>query len=389
MEAFSYRSLLYVTMYISVLGGVLGLLTSLGWFLLPARSRRRQASRVALAGVGETAPEPEQGGRSGHPLLSAHSWALLGVCGLGLVVNFAAQASRYVEVQHWPAQTMYEVIPLGTTSAFLAALILYFVLGLHRQKNVARAFGDLFVGLIMAGIAVTISITLGLDPTGKALPPALQSYWFSTHISAYMFGYFTLFIATLAAWLHFCFKFWRGVLQPREYPLGRGTLLLTVLSTVVMVPFGTGGVAFGPGVLLLTGLFSLVSMRGPGKMSWFDGWEEGSDRFTFLIFVVGFPFLTAGLIQGALWAQEAWALYWGWDSKEVSALISWVFYIVYLHLRYVGGWRGEKSMWILLFGGISIYITFQLFGHLPASQSSLHRYTDMDSVPAEGMMGGG
>ena len=168
-----------------------------------------------------------------------------------------------------------------------------------------------------------------------------------------------------------------------------GTLLLTVLSTVVMVPFGTGGVAFGPGVLLLTGLFSLVSMRGPGKMSWFDGWEEGSDRFTFLIFVVGFPFLTAGLIQGALWAQEAWALYWGWDSKEVSALISWVFYIVYLHLRYVGGWRGEKSMWILLFGGISIYITFQLFGHLPASQSSLHRYTDMDSVPAEGMMGGG
>ena len=39
-----------------------------------------------------------------------------------------------------------------------------------------------------------------------------------------------------------------------------------------------------------------------------------------------------------------------------------------------------------VFGGLSIYITFQLFGYLPASQSSLHRYTDMSVVPAEGMM---
>ena len=50
------------------------------------------------------------------------------------------------------------------------------------------------------------------------------------------------------------------------------------------------------------------------------------------------------------------------------------------------GWRGEKGMFVLLMGGVSVYITFQLFGLLPASQSSLHRYTDMEVVPAEGMM---
>jgi ABC-type transport system involved in cytochrome c biogenesis permease subunit len=382
METFSYRSLLYLTQYIALAGGILGLLTSLGWFLLPALSRR---SAVAPAG----GPAPDQAPAGGFArLLRGASFSLLLISGLALVVNFAAQYARYVEVQHWPAQTMYEVIPLGTTSGFLAILILYFVLGLHRSRGVARGFGDLFVALVMVGAAITLQIVLGLDPTGKALPPALQSYWFSTHISAYMFGYFTLFIATLGAWLHFSFKFWRGLLQRREYPISRPFVLLTLGTALLLVPFGSMGVLMGPGILALAGLFSLLSMRGPNKMAWFDGWEEGADRFTFLIFVVGFPFLTAGLIQGALWAQEAWALYWGWDSKEVSALISWIFYVVYLHLRYVAGWRGEKGMWILLFGGISIYITFQLFGHLPASQSSLHRYTDMDSVPAEGMMGG-
>ncbi|MBC8329840.1 MAG: cytochrome c biogenesis protein CcsA [Planctomycetes bacterium] len=386
METFSYRSLLYVTMYISACGGLLGIVTAFGWFLRPLIAAGA-GRRAALAGGGDLGLDGAEGGSS--PLLRTSSWLLLATCGLAFVANLAAQAARYVEVQHWPAQTMYEVIPLGTTSCFLSVLILYFVIGLQRQRGVARGFGDLFVALLMGASAFILHYVLGLDPSGKALPPALQSYWFATHISAYMFGYFTLFIATVAAWLHFCFKFWRGVLQPREFPLRRGTLLLTLSSVVVMLPFGLLAQALGPGVLLLTGVFSLASMKLPGKMAWFDTWEEGADRFTFLIFMVGFPFLTAGLIQGGLWAQEAWALYWGWDSKEVSALISWIFYIVYLHLRFVAGWRGEKGMWILLFGGISIYITFQLFGHLPASQSSLHRYTDMESVPAEGMMGGG
>ncbi|RMH04115.1 MAG: hypothetical protein D6702_04090 [Planctomycetota bacterium] len=383
METFSYRSLLYLTSYLAWSGAVLGLCTALGWFLAPLFGRRR----AALAGAGEVevAAAP-----TGPPaVLRFASWLLPVLCAASFAVNLGAQFARYVEVQHWPAQTMYEVIPLGTTSGFLSVLILYFVLGLHRRRGVARGFGDLFVGLLFLGAALTLNYVLGLDPTGRALPPALQSYWFSTHISAYMFGYFTLFIATLGAWLHFCFRFWRGILEPAEHPLGRGTLAMTALAALIVVPFGTQGLLMGPGVLALTGLIAAVSRRLPGGMSWFDGWEAGSDRFTFLIFAVGFPFLTAGLIQGALWAQEAWALYWGWDSKEVSALISWVFYVVYLHLRYVAGWRGEKGMWILLFGGLSIYITFQLFGHLPASQSSLHRYTDMDSVPAEGMMGGG
>jgi len=369
METFSYRSLLQLTLAISAAGGVIGLLTTFCWFLQPLRAKK-EGQQIAEV----------------SPFLRVASWFLLFMCGLGLVANLAAQTSRYLEVRHWPAQTMYEVIPLGTTAGFLSVIVLYFVLGLNRTRGIARAFGDLFVALVMGGCAFTLAYVLKLDPSGRALPPALQSYWFSTHISAYMFGYFTLFIATLGAWLHFCFRFWRGVLRPKLHALPKRTFYGILFFAGCTIPFGSHGILLGPGVLLLSGLVSYVSLRGDSEMSWFDSWETGADRFTWLIFVVGFPFLTAGLVQGALWAQEAWALYWGWDSKEVSALISWIFYIVYLHLRYVAGWRGERGMWILLFGGLSIYITFQLFGSLPASQSSLHRYTDMDSVPAEGMM---
>ncbi len=381
-ELFEFRRLLEMTQMAALASTGVALLAALGWFLAPLM-------RKSVSGVAVT-PEGAQMTVSGSDKAKDPAWLLgmsrllpiLSLVCLGL--NCLAQTARYFEVMHWPAQTMYEVIPLGTATGFLANFVLYYVLGFHKLRGVSRGFSDLFQALIFLGCWFTLMLTLQLDPTGKALPPALQSYWFSTHITAYMFGYFTLFIATMAAWLFFCFKFWRGLLHPKAHPMSKLNFWGTLLFAGVSIPFGSMGIAMGPGMVLLTGLIAVLSVKS--KMAWFQRWEEGADRFTWLIFVVGFPFLTAGLIQGGLWAQESWAIYWGWDSKEVSALISWLFYVVYLHLRYVAGWRGEKGMWILAYGGLSVYITFQLFGMLPASQSSLHRYTDMEGVPAEGLM---
>jgi len=382
MDTFSYRHLLEMTRLLAAAGAGFGLLLTLVRFLAPLMARKRLVS----VGAGTSGSQAAALSLARSPLLDRASWGIVAAALASFLASASAMAARYLEVRHWPAQSMFEVIPLGVTAGFLSSLVLYFVLGLQRKHGLSRAFGDMFLALLLLGGAFTLQFVLGLDPTGRPLPPALQSYWFPTHITAYMFGYFTFFIATLATWLHFCFKFWRGILQKSRYPVPPRTLVAIGLFTLAPVPFGSQGVLFGPGVMLLTGLVTLVSQAIPGKMAWFDTWEEGSDHFTWLIFVVGFPFLTAGLIQGSLWAQEAWATYWGWDSKEVSALISWFFYAIYLHLRYVAGWRGEKGMWILLFGGLSVFITFQLFGFLPASQSSLHRYTDMTVVPAEGMM---
>lgn len=381
---FDYRHLLGITMDAAMLSTFAALASSLAWFFVPRLSSPRQAVMATPDGTRVSIPSDARDSNPAWLLNFSRLLPWLGALCFGL--NLTAQTARYFEVMHWPAQTMYEVIPLGTTMGFLSSVILYFVLGLQKTRGVARGFSDLFLAVIFAGGWLTLDTVLRLDPTGRALPPALQSYWFSTHITAYMFGYFTLFIATAASWLFFCFKFWRGTFNRREYPMSKLTLWGTVGFVLVAAPFGRMGIAFGPGLFVLSGLITALLWAAGSRLAWFDSWEKGSDRFTWLIFVVGFPFLTSGLIQGGLWAQEAWALYWGWDSKEVSALISWIFYVVYLHLRYVAGWRGEKGMWILAYGGLSIYITFQLFGYLPASQASLHRYTDMSVVPAEGMM---
>lgn len=381
MDFFSYRGFLHLGQDLALIGAGFGMLVFLGWVFAPWFSGAASAASAAPEAASPPARRPAV-----LRALDAGSWLLLAVCVAGLAVSLGGLFLRYQEVRHWPAQTMYEVVPLGVTAGYLSTVALYFVLGLHRRRGLARAFGDLFVALILLAGAFTLGSVLGFDPTGKPLPPALQSYWFSTHISAYMIGYFTLMIAALGAWLFFCFRFWRGLLGRGAHPLPRLTLAAVLIFALAPIPFGAQGVLLGPGVLGFAGLITAVSLRGPGRMSWFEGWEREADRFTWLIFVVGFPFLTAGLMQGALWAQEAWAIYWGWDSKEVSALISWLFYASYLHLRYLAGWRGEKGMLLLCAGALSIYITFQLFGYLPDSQKSMHRYTDMEFVPAEGMM---
>ncbi|MEI5906343.1 cytochrome c biogenesis protein CcsA [Bacillus spongiae] len=56
------------------------------------------------------------------------------------------------------------------------------------------------------------------------------------------------------------------------------------------------------------------------------------------------------LIFAMIWAQIAWTLFWGWDPKEVWALITWLFYAVFLHLRLSKNWQGEKSAWLAVIG---------------------------------------
>ncbi|HLQ97822.1 MAG TPA: c-type cytochrome biogenesis protein CcsB [Candidatus Dormibacteraeota bacterium] len=83
------------------------------------------------------------------------------------------------------------------------------------------------------------------------------------------------------------------------------------------------------------------------------------DEITYRAISIGFPLFTlGGLIFAAIWAQIAWDRFWGWDPKEVWALITWFFYAAILHLRLSRGWHGEKSAWLAV-GGFGI-IMFNL-----------------------------
>ncbi len=72
----------------------------------------------------------------------------------------------------------------------------------------------------------------------------------------------------------------------------------------------------------------------------------------------GFIFLTLGIITGAVWANSAWGSYWTWDPKEVWSLITWLIYAVFLHCKFMRGWRGRRAAWISIIGFVSVLTTY-------------------------------
>ncbi|UII54686.1 c-type cytochrome biogenesis protein CcsB [Cytobacillus spongiae] len=79
------------------------------------------------------------------------------------------------------------------------------------------------------------------------------------------------------------------------------------------------------------------------------------DEINYRSVLIGFPVFTLGaLIFAMIWAQIAWTRFWGWDPKEVWALITFLFYAAYLHLRLSKGWHGEKSAWLAVIGFVII-----------------------------------
>lgn len=79
------------------------------------------------------------------------------------------------------------------------------------------------------------------------------------------------------------------------------------------------------------------------------------DEISYRSVLIGFPVFTlGGLIFAMIWAQIAWGRFWGWDPKEVWALITWLFYAAFLHLRLSKGWHGEKSAWLAVIGFVII-----------------------------------
>jgi cytochrome c-type biogenesis protein CcsB len=74
------------------------------------------------------------------------------------------------------------------------------------------------------------------------------------------------------------------------------------------------------------------------------------DELTYHSVVIGFIFLTLGIITGSVWAYSAWGSYWSWDPKETWSLITWLIYAAMLHSRFVRGWRGKRMAIMSIIG---------------------------------------
>ena len=138
-----------------------------------------------------------------------------------------------------------------------------------------------------------------------------------------------------------------GAMEPlvEVPPLVNGKKLTTVVWSLL---FGT--VLYGLLRLILRKRISLVLQPLTKKAN-----SQLMDEIGYRAVLIGFPVFTLGaLIFAMIWAHEAWSRFWGWDPKEVWALITWLFYAVFLHLRLTKGWQGEKSAWLALIGFIII-----------------------------------
>ena len=130
------------------------------------------------------------------------------------------------------------------------------------------------------------------------------------------------------------------------------------LTVHVMTSFvGYAGFALAFGISLLY----LLSSRAR---------TEELDELSHRMILLGFLFLTLGIITGAVWANSAWGRYWGWDPKETWSLITWFIYATLIHTRLVRGWSGQKTATLSIIGFAAVMFTYFGVNLLPG----LHSY---------------
>lgn len=124
-------------------------------------------------------------------------------------------------------------------------------------------------------------------------------------------------------------------------------------------------------------LFLIVERRKRKRSGTSSQWSlpaalDRLDRLSYRAVAIGFPFFTlGGLFFGAIWAKHAWGRYWGWDPKETFMLVTWLVYVLYLHVRLRRGWRGRRAAWIAVVGFLLALFTFAGVNYLV---QGLHSY---------------
>jgi cytochrome c-type biogenesis protein CcsB len=208
----------------------------------------------------------------------------------------------------------------------------------------------------------------------QPLVPALQSWWMKVHVPANFVGYGTF---AIAAMLAFAYLIKQSATESRWYKLAPLWLLGIVLCLEPLVfrqsSLEKGGsywfVYFGISALIVGGILTMrrrIAERLPSF--------EVLDDVMYKAIAVGFAFFTIATVLGALWAAEAWGGYWSWDPKETWALIVWLNYAAWLHMRLMKGLRGTVAAWWALVG---LAVTTFAFLGVNMFLSGLHSYGEL------------
>lgn len=320
---------------------------------------------------------------------------------LGFITHLGYFVTRWFASGHAPVSNMFEFITAFSMMFVLAFILLYFL------------YKVAILGLFTLPITLLIIAYGSMFPTDiSPLIPALQTDWLAIHVTTTALGSAILSISFIAGIIyllrsidqtkHSKGTFWLEVIMytmvatiafilitsvfrgmeyeavykwvdrkdqevemtynlpsivgPNQGELltkGKMEALVDVpaiiaagkLNTVIWSAF-TGLLLYGVLRLILKKRIS-SALQPLTKNINFDLVDEIGYRSV----AIGFPIFTLGaLIFAMIWAQIAWTRFWGWDPKEVWALITWLFYAAYLHLRLSKGWQGEKSAWLGVIG---------------------------------------
>lgn len=262
---------------------------------------------VASGGVGVAADSAIPGvvrEASRRPIDERLGAAGVALVYVGIALLLGCIVLRGLSTSRVPWGNMYEFINLTCFCGLVAAAVV-----LRRPQN-----RSLWVFVL---VPVLILLTVSgrwLYSHAAPVMPALQSYWLPIHVSVVSLGSGVFLVAGVASVL-FLLK------TSRAAETGRTDILARLVRTL------------------------------PDA--------QALDRIAYRTTIFAFPVFGFGVIFGAIWAEEAWGRYWGWDPKETVSFIAWVIYAAYLHARSTAGWRDRKAAWINVAGFAAM--VFNLF----------------------------
>jgi cytochrome c-type biogenesis protein CcsB len=236
---------------------------------------------------------------------------------VGLAFHTASLVVRTIAAERPPFLNLYEYM----LSFAWGGIVVY--LGLELLTR-TRAYGSFAVPLVTGIALLAVRLPIGVNPT----MPALESPWRVPHIATAILAYASFAVAVGLAVMYLM----------REKCEGKDC-------------FWTRRV---PSARLL-------------------------DQTTYRLISFGFMMQTLLLITGAIWAQKAWGKYWSWDPKETWALITWLIYAAYLHMRSAKGWSGRTSAAMVIVGFVAVIFTLfgvNLLDKLGLLGASLHTYAN-------------
>jgi cytochrome c-type biogenesis protein CcsB len=247
---------------------------------------------------------------------TALTWSATTMGMTGIMVRWRESYLLGADIGHIPVSNLYEVFILF---AVVTALLYLF----YERRYQTRSLGG-FVLLVIAA-AVVFQLWYTFDRNAheiQPLVPALQSYWMKIHVPANFIGYGAFAMAAMIA-VAYLLVSWRQRANPTS-----------------------GWVRTMPSLSLM-------------------------DDLMYKSIALGFAFFTVATILGALWAAEAWGGYWSWDPKETWALIVWLNYAAWLHMRVTKGWSGRPMAWWAVIG---LFVTLFAFVGVNMFLSGLHSY---------------